>query len=90
METRSYEQLISGANKIKYNELPESNTAALVGEQLLQMVNKQQEENRQRASEDLRVNKELEKCIQPVILTEEEFDNLPQKDEKATYFVYEE
>lgn len=90
METRSYEQLISGANKIKYNELPESNTAALVGEQLLQMVNKQQEENRQRAAEDLRVNKELEKCIQPVTLTEEEFDNLPQKDEKATYFVYEE
>ena len=38
MATQSYEQLISGANKIRQNELPESNTAALVGEQLLQMV----------------------------------------------------
>ncbi|MFR4375607.1 MAG: hypothetical protein ACLT37_01765 [Bacteroides stercoris] len=48
MATQSYEQLISGANKIRKNELPESNTAGLVGEQLLQMVNKQQEEHRQR------------------------------------------
>ena len=48
MATQSYEQLISGANKIRQNELPESNTAALVGEQLLQMVNKQQEESRER------------------------------------------
>ena len=48
MATQSYEQLISGANKIRQNELPESNTAALVGEQLLQMVNKQQEEHQQR------------------------------------------
>ena len=48
MATQSYEQLISGANKIKQNELPESNTATLVGEQLLQMVNKQQEESRER------------------------------------------
>lgn len=39
MATQSYEQLISGANKIRKNELPESNTAGLVGEQLLQMVN---------------------------------------------------
>ena len=31
MATQSYEQLISGANKIRQNELPESNTAALVG-----------------------------------------------------------
>ena len=48
MATQSYEQLISGANKIRQNELPESNTAALVGERLLQMVNKQQEEHQQR------------------------------------------
>lgn len=44
MATQSYEQLISGANKIKYNELPESNTAQLVGEQLLQMINRQKED----------------------------------------------
>ena len=50
MATQSYEQLISGANKIRQNELPESNTAALVGEQLLQMVNKQQEESRERVT----------------------------------------
>ncbi|WP_455589845.1 hypothetical protein, partial [Bacteroides rodentium] len=48
MATQSYEQLIAGANKIRQNELPESNTAALVGEQLLQMVNKQQDESRER------------------------------------------
>ena len=45
MATQTYEQLIAGANKIKENELPESNTHDLVGEQLLQMTNKMQEEN---------------------------------------------
>lgn len=45
MATQTYEQLIAGANKIKENELPESNTHDLVGEQLLQMTNKMQEES---------------------------------------------
>ena len=45
MATQTYEQLIAGANKIKENELPESNTHDIVGEQLLQMTNKMQEEN---------------------------------------------
>ena len=45
MATQTYEQLIAGANKIKENELPESNTHDLVGDQLLQMTNKMQEEN---------------------------------------------
>ncbi len=48
MSTQSYEQLIAGANQIKQNELPESNTHTLVGEQMLQMVNKQQEEYTER------------------------------------------
>ncbi|HJG13295.1 MAG TPA: hypothetical protein K8V07_15385 [Bacteroides xylanisolvens] len=34
--------------------------------------------------------KELKKCIQPILLTEEEFEDLKKKDENATYFVYEE
>lgn len=45
MATQTFEELIAGANKIKDNELPESNTHDLVGEQLLQMTNKMQEEN---------------------------------------------
>lgn len=45
MATQTYEQLIAGANKIKENELPESNTHDIVGEQLLQMTNKMQEES---------------------------------------------
>ena len=45
MATQTYEQLIAGANKIKENELPESNTHDLVGEQLLQITNKMQEES---------------------------------------------
>ena len=45
MATQTFEELIAGANKIKDNELPESNTHDLVGEQLLQMINKMQEEN---------------------------------------------
>ena len=50
MATQSFEQLIAGANKIKTNELPESNTASLVGEQLIQMVNKQSEEHSERTA----------------------------------------
>lgn len=46
MATQTYEQLIAGANKIKENELPESNTHDIVGEQLLQMTNKMQEESK--------------------------------------------
>lgn len=45
MATQTFEELIAGANKIKDNELPESNTHNLVGNQLLQMTNKMQEEN---------------------------------------------
>lgn len=45
MATQTYEQLIAGANKIKENELPETNTHNLVGEQLLQMTNKMQEDS---------------------------------------------
>lgn len=45
MATQTFEELIAGANKIKDNELPESNTHNLVGDQLLQMTNKMQEEN---------------------------------------------
>lgn len=45
MATQTFEELIAGANKIKNNELPESNTHNLVGDQLLQMTNKMQEEN---------------------------------------------
>lgn len=41
---KTYTELLQGAQKIKENELPESNTHDLVGEQLVQMVN--------RASED--------------------------------------
>lgn len=59
MATQTYEQLIAGANKIKENELPESNTHDLVGEQLLQMTNKMQEEN----SNNEKKFSELEKLI---------------------------
>ena len=45
MATQTYEQLIAGANKIKENELPESNTHDIVGVQLLQMTNKMHEES---------------------------------------------
>lgn len=45
MATQTFEELIAGANKIKDNELPESNTHNLVGDQLLQMTNKMQEES---------------------------------------------
>ena len=45
MATQTYEQLIAGANKIKENELPESNTHDIVGEQLLQMTNKMKAES---------------------------------------------
>ena len=48
MATQSFEQLIAGANKIKQNQLPESNTAGVVGEQLIQMVNKQKDEETER------------------------------------------
>ena len=48
MATQSFEQLIAGANKIKQNQLPESNTAGIVGEQLIQMVNKQKDEETER------------------------------------------
>lgn len=57
MSTQSYEQLIAGANKIRENELPESNTHTLVGEQMLQMVNKQQEADDQCKSEVYNVSR---------------------------------
>lgn len=59
---KTYTELLQGAQKIKENELPESNTHDLVGEQLVQMVN--------RASED--------KAALDKTLTEhqEQFDNL--------------
>ena len=44
MATKTYAELLAGAQQIKENELPESNTHDLVGEQLVHMVN--------RASED--------------------------------------
>lgn len=44
MATKTYAELLTGAQQIKENELPESNTHDLVGEQLVHMVN--------RASED--------------------------------------
>lgn len=54
MATQTYEQLIAGANKIKENELPESNTHNLVGDQLVQMTSKMQEESGKKlAIEDL-------------------------------------
>lgn len=57
MSTQSYEQLIAGANKIRENELPESNTHTLVGEHMLQMVNKQQEADDQCKSEVYNVSR---------------------------------
>lgn len=51
MATQTFEQLIAGANKIKENELPESNTHDLIGEQLLQMTNKMREISLVEASE---------------------------------------
>ena len=57
MSTQSYEQLVAGANLIRTNELPESNTHTLVGEQLLQMVNKQQEADDSSRSEIYNVSR---------------------------------
>lgn len=64
MATQTFEELIAGANKIKDNELPESNTHNLVGDQLLQMTNKMQEEN----SNNGKKFSELEKVqvVQPI------------------------
>ena len=57
MSTQSYEQLVAGANLIRQNELPESNTHTLVGEQMLQMVNKQQEADDSSRSEMYNVSR---------------------------------
>ena len=43
MATKSFEELNTGALTIKNNELPESNTHTLVGNQLVDMVAKEQE-----------------------------------------------
>lgn len=41
---KTYEELLAGATQIKNNELPESNTHALVGGQLVDMVERQKED----------------------------------------------
>lgn len=48
MATKSFDELIAGANTIKDNQLPESNTSSLVGDQLVQMSMKLKEENASR------------------------------------------
>ena len=50
MATQSYEELIASATKIKNNELPESNTHDVVGDHLVQMATKAQEEYNQRVT----------------------------------------
>lgn len=63
MATQTYEQLIAGANKIKENELPESNTHDIVGEQLLQMTNKMQEENSNNGKKFSELEKDIDETI---------------------------
>ena len=48
MATKSFDELIAGANTIKDNQLPESNTSSLIGDQLVQMSTKLKEENASR------------------------------------------
>ncbi|WP_334166635.1 SGNH/GDSL hydrolase family protein [Phocaeicola paurosaccharolyticus] len=48
MATKSFDELIAGANTIKGNQLPESNTSDLIGDQLVQMSTKLKEENASR------------------------------------------
>ncbi|WP_300229252.1 hypothetical protein, partial [uncultured Bacteroides sp.] len=67
MATQTYEQLIAGANKIKENELPESNTHDLVGEQLLQMTNKMQEENSNNGNKFSELGKKMSEINKEVI-----------------------
>lgn len=43
MATKTFDELIAGATQIKQNELPETNTHNLVGEQLIAMAGKQKE-----------------------------------------------
>ena len=45
MAEKTFDELLSGAQTIRDNELPESNTHALVGEQLVNMVEKSKEES---------------------------------------------
>lgn len=45
MAEKTFDELLSGAQTIRDNELPESNTHALVGEQLVNMVDKIKEED---------------------------------------------
>ena len=72
MATQTYEQLIAGANKIKENELPESNTHDLVGEQLLQMTNKMQEENSNNGNKFSELGKKMSEINKEVIETKED------------------
>lgn len=45
MAEKTFDELLSGAQTIRDNELPESNTHTLVGEQLVNMVEKNKEES---------------------------------------------
>ena len=45
MAEKTFDELLSGAQTIRDNELPESNTHTLVGEQLVNMVDKIKEED---------------------------------------------
>ena len=91
---KTYEELTSQAETIRTNVLPESNTAALVGQMLKDMVDKGEEQDRhisrveKKASE---VDDKVDNLYIPhlVTMSETEYENLETKEEDTYYMLTE-
>lgn len=59
MATKSYEELLAGAEKIMENELPESNTHVLVGTHLKEVVERMQDDDTQGGKKFTELEKKL-------------------------------
>lgn len=68
MAEKTFDELLSGAQTIRDNELPESNTHTLVGEQLVNMVDKIKEEDSKLA--ELSSKNALFTCRSQIVISE--------------------
>lgn len=83
---KTYEELEEKAEEIRTNELPESNTHSMVGEHLLDVIDKMKSVDKQQKDN---IDKKVDKTNLQ-IMSEDQYEALKQKDKEVFYYTYEE